>query len=399
MSNPRAVRISGPLTRYVDGFCDDLAGQGYTPSTASLHLRLMAELSGWLAAQGLEGSDLTPERVEEFFLVRRSRGCKVLVARRSLVPVLVYLNGLGVVPSRAASVAAAEEVLVVAYRRHLVVERGLAPSTVDRYLEVARSTSARWESQGRELDAVSAGEISALVLEECRQRNAGSVKALVTGLRSWLRFLAGEGVTSHDLAGAVPAMAGWRGGWLPRGLSESEVAAVLAAVDPTSRAGLRDRAVLVMLARLGLRCGEVAALALDDIGWRQGEIIVRGKGSRTDRLPLLVDVGEALAAYLRHGRPKAASRAVFVKAQAPLVALTADGVGGIVACAGRRAGVRASAHRLRHSAATAMLRRGASLGEIGQVLRHADAGTTAIYAKVDYQALRALAPSWPGRTP
>jgi site-specific recombinase XerD len=279
----------------------------------------------------------------------------------------------------------------------LVVERGLAPCTVDRYLEVARWTSARWETQGRKLDAVSAGEVSALVLDECRQRNAGSVKALVTALRSWLRFLAGEGVTSHDLAGAVPAVSSWRGGWVPRGLRQSEVAAVLAAVDPTSRAGLRDRAVLVMVARLGLRCAEVAALALDDVDWRQGEIVVRGKGGRSDRLPLLVDVGEAVAAYLRDGRPQVTCRAVFVKAQAPLVALSADGVGGIVACAGRRAGVRASAHRLRHSAATAMLRGGASLGEIGQILRHADAATTAIYAKVDYQALRALAPRWPGR--
>jgi site-specific recombinase XerD len=396
MSNPRAVRISGPLSGYVDDFCDELAGQGFTPDTASLHLRLMADLSGWLAAEGLEGSDLTEARVDEFFQARRARGCRVLVSRRSLVPLMVYLSGLGVAPPLA-SVATSDEVLVVAYRRHLVVERGLAPCTVDRYLDVARWTSARWEAPGRKLDAVSAGEVSALVLDECRQRNAGSVKALVTGLRSWLRFLAGEGVTSHDLAGAVPAVASWRGGWVPRGLSESEVAAVLAAVDTTSRAGLRDRAVLVMLARLGLRCAEVAALALDDVDWRQGEIVVRGKGGRSDRLPLVVDVGEALAAYLRDGRPKVASRAVFVKAQAPLVALTADGVGGIVACAGRRAGVRASAHRLRHSAATAMLRGGASLGEIGQILRHADAATTAIYAKVDYQALRALAPRWPGR--
>jgi integrase/recombinase XerD len=152
------------------------------------------------------------------------------------------------------------------------------------------------------------------------------------------------------------------------------------------------------LARLGLRCGEVAGLALDDVDWREGEIVVRGKGGRRDRLPLPVDVGEALTAYLRDGRPKLASRAVFVKSQAPLVALSADCVGTIVACAGRRAGVRASAHRLRHSAATAMLRGGSSLGEIGQILRHADAATTALYAKVDYQALRTLAPRWPGRT-
>jgi integrase/recombinase XerD len=307
-----------------------------------MQLQLAAHLSRWLDAEGLDVGDLTPARVETFFEVRRAGGCRGLVSRRALVPSMVYLTGLGVVSPPPAP-ATAKDLLVGAYRRHLVVDRGLAPSTVDRYVEVARWTSARWEAQGRDLAAVSAGDVNALVLRQCRQRNLGSAKALVTGLRSWLRFLAAEGVTYRDLAGAVPAVAGWRGGWVPRGLSEAEVAAVLAAVDPASRAGLRDRAVLVMLARLGLRCGEVAGLALDDVDWREGEIVVRGKGGRRDRLPLPVDVGEALTAYLRDGRPKLASRAVFVKSQAPLVALSADCVGTIVACAGRRAGVRVSA--------------------------------------------------------
>jgi site-specific recombinase XerD len=154
----------------------------------------------------------------------------------------------------------------------------------------------------------------------------------------------------------------------------------LDSVEATTAVGLRDRAVLVMLARLGLRAGEVARLVLDDIDWRSGEIVVCGKGGHQDRLPLPVDVGEAVAAYLRDGRPRATSRAVFLKVQAPIVGVSADGVGGIVALAGRRAGALASAHRLRHSAATAMLRAGGSLAEVGQVLRHADVATTAIYA-------------------
>ncbi|MDQ6835668.1 MAG: site-specific integrase [Actinomycetota bacterium] len=289
----------------------------------------------------------------------------------------------------------ANDLLVGVYRRHLVVDRGLAPSTVAHYIEVAQAILAEWKD--RELAGVSASDVSALVVGECRQRTVPSAKALVTAVRSWLRFLNAEGLTAHDLAGAVPAVAGWRGGWIPRGLGEAEVAAVLGSVDPTTAVGLRDRAVLVVLARLALRAGEVAGLVLDDVAWRQGEIVIRGKGARRDRLPLPVDVGEALVAYVRGGRPRVACRALFLRAHAPLVGLSSDGVGGIVACAGKRAGVRASAHRLRHSAATAMLRGGASLSEVGQVLRHADVDTTAIYAKVDYGALRTLAQSWPGR--
>ncbi len=395
MSNPRAVRISGPLTMYVDSFCDDLAGQGYSPEPACVQLRLMAHLSRWLDAEGLDVGALTPARAEDFLRARRAAGCRELVSHRGLVPLTVHLTSLGVLSLPPAALPTANDLLVNAYRRHLVVDRGLAPSTVAHYITVAQAVLAQWKD--RELAGVSASDVSAFVVGECRQRNVPSAKALVTAVRSWLRFLNAEGLTAHDLAGAVPAVAGWRGGWMPRGLGEAEVAAVLDSVDPTTAVGLRDRAVLVLLARLALRAGEVAALVLDDVDWRQGEIVISGKGTRRDRLPLPVDVGEALVAYVRGGRPHVACRALFVRVHAPLVGLSPDGVGGIVACAGKRAGVRASAHRLRHSAATAMLRGGASLSEVGQVLRHADVATTAIYAKVDHGALRALAQPWPGR--
>jgi len=396
MSNARAVRIRGPLTKYVDGFCDELSRQGYTPEPACVQLRLMAHLSRWLEDESLEAGDLNPARLEDFLGARRAAGCRELLSHRGLVPLTLYLNGLGVVPPVPDSVPTPNDLVVGAYRRHLVVDRGLAATTVAHYIAVARDVLAQWENAGRELAGVSAGDVSALVLGACRHRNVPSAKALVSALRSWLRFLAAEGLTAQDLAGAVPAVAGWRGGWIPRGLSEAEVTAVLGSVDTTTAVGLRDRAVLVLFARLALRAGEVAGLVLDDVDWRQGEIVICGKGSRRDRLPLPVDVGEALVAYVRDGRPRVPSRALFLRAHAPLVGLSPDGLGGIVACAGNRAGVRASAHRLRHSAATAMLRGGASLSEVGQVLRHADVATTAIYAKVDHQALRTLAQRWPG---
>jgi site-specific recombinase XerD len=396
MDNPRAVRISGPLTRLMDGFCVELGECGYPPESASLQLRLMAHLSRWLEGQGLEARDLTPARVEEFLRARRAAGYRYLLSPRAVVPLMGYLSRVGAVSTPAPAPSPAD-VLLAGYARHLTADRGLAPSTVATYTTVAGRVLAHWEDQkGWDVGRLSAGEVSVLALAECRRRRVPSAKAFITALRSWLRFLSAEELTSHDLAGAVPAVAGWRAGWVPRGLSETELTRLVGSVDPTTAVGLRDRAVIVLLVRLALRVGEAAQLVLDDLDWRHGEITVRGKGRRTDRLPLPVDVGEALAAYLHDGRPRASCRALFLRAHAPLVGLSPDGMGGIVARAGQRAGVPASAHRLRHSAATAILRGGGSLAEVGQVLRHADVATSAIYAKVDHRALAALAQPWPG---
>jgi integrase/recombinase XerD len=233
------------------------------------------------------------------------------------------------------------------------------------------------------------------VVTQSRQRPK-SVKRMVTALRSLLGFLHVEGHIGQPLA--VPSPAGWTQAGLPRALDGDQVAALLASCDPRTRTGRRDLAILTLLARLGLRAGEVAALRLDDIDWRRGEITVRGKGNRHDRLPLPADVGQRIVAYLQDRSPGTAQgRTVFVRAQAPYRPLASNAVTTVVACAGRRAGLGViGAHRLRHSAATAMLRSGGSLTEIGQTLRHARPLTTAIYAKVDIEALRQLARPWPG---
>ncbi len=199
------------------------------------------------------------------------------------------------------------------------------------------------------------------------------------------------------LAQAVPPVAGWGASSLPRWVAPEQVEALLAGCDRRTAPGRRDFAMLVVMSRLGLRAGEVAAMQLGDINWRAGEIVVHGKGRREERMPLPHDVGEAIASYLQHGRPATASRSVFVRLRAPLRGITAQGVSDIVVRASKRAGLPSvSAHRLRHSAATAMLRAGASLAEVGQVLRQRAAATTAIYAKVDHASLRALARPWPG---
>lgn len=235
------------------------------------------------------------------------------------------------------------------------------------------------------------------MVRQCPRFSVGTGKNLVTGLRSLLGYLYVEGRTDRQVAQAVPTPAGWHGSNLPRGLSAVELAALVASGDDGTTGGRRDHAIVVMLARLGLRAAEVAALTVDDVDWSRGEIVVRGKGNRIEALPLPVDVGEALVAYLHDGRPRTTCRALFLRIPKPLVGLSPSSIGAVVHRACVRAGVApVGAHRLRHSAATGMLRAGASLEEVGQMLRHRGTQVTALYARVDFVALRPLALPWPG---
>ena len=287
------------------------------------------------------------------------------------------------------------EELVERYEGWLVAERSLAAATIKYYVWAARLFL--FERGGRDLKSLMLGEVTSFVVGQCPRFSVGHAKNLVTGLRSLLGYLYVEGVTDCQLAPAVPTPSGWHGSNLPRGLGADALAALLGGGDDASAVGRRDHAIVVLLARLGLRVGEVAALTLDDIDWRRGEIVVRGKGSRTEALPMPVDVGEAVVGYLHDGRPRAACRSLFLRSNAPTVGLSSSSIGGVVRRACVRAGVPpVGAHRLRHSAATAMLRAGASLEEVGQVLRQRSTQVTALYAKVDFAALGALALPWPG---
>jgi site-specific recombinase XerD len=359
----------------------------------------MAHVSRWLAARQLGVGNLTPVRVEEFLVARRSEGYRLWLSTRAMAPVMEYLRGVGAAPppGRPEPATPIEE-LLDAYRAYLVEERGLAGSTVTSYLHVARLFTAARAADG-ELDLeVSAADIHEFVLTECKARTVGSAKYIVCGLRALLRFLFVGGHIETELAAAVPSVAGWRLAGVPKALDPGEVTALLASCDRRTRFGRRDFAVLTVLVRLGLRAGEVAELELGDIDWRAGEVVVRGKGRRTERLPLPVDVGEALVAWLRGSRPRCENPKVFTRVRAPHRGLSSGGVSAIVRAAGSRAGLaEVSAHRLRHTAATEMLRAGAGLAEVAQVLRHASVLTTSIYAKVDRHRLRALAQPWPGR--
>jgi site-specific recombinase XerD len=292
------------------------------------------------------------------------------------------------------------EQLLGRYRNYLLVERGLAASTIELNVRMVRpflTDRVRADDGQLEVRRLTASEVGAFVVAQSRTRPR-SVGRIVTALRSLLRFLYVDGIIDRPLAGAVPSVAGWSLSSLPRTLARDQVAALLTSCDRSTSTGCRDFAIVTLLVRLGLRAGEVAGLRLDDMDWRRGEITVRGKGNRLDRLPLPDDVGRAIVEYLCHARPGVAlGRTVFVWAHAPYRALSSTAVTTVVANAGRRAGIGLiGAHRLRHTAATSMLRAGGSLSEIGQVLRHRRVLTTAVYAKVDLQALRLVARPWPG---
>jgi len=396
---PSVVRVEGPLAPYARGFGAYLLGRGYTPTSADGQLRLMAHLSRWLADQDGKPVALTPQAVERFLGARRA-GYVKLTSRRGLVPLLGYLRGLGVVPGPdPAVVDSPVERLLADYRDWLVRERGLAAGSVRLRERVARLfLSERSEPIELALERLGAGEVTAFVLAQCRsgRRGVSSAKTLTSGLRSLLRFLHVAGWVPVPLAQAVPSVAGWRLASLPRALEAEQVVRLLESCDRSTALGRRDFAILTLLSRLGLRGFEVAALSLDDIDWRAGELTIRGKGARTERLPLPHDVGEALVDYLRSDRPRVTCREVFLRARAPHGAISAAGIRSVVHHACDRAGMpRVGAHRLRHTVASELLRAGAPLQQIAQVLRHASLASTAIYAKVDRAALRTLTRPWP----
>lgn len=399
MTRPTRVRVVGPLAPFVAGFCAELAEQGYTPLSAANQVRLMAHLSRWLQKHRWPLPELTPERVHQFLRARRRAGYTAWLSERGLTQLLNYLRRLHVVPEPCLPVAStALDRLLERFTDYLRRERGLVSTTIRTQRFVAhRFLTACSQLEKLELDRLTAADVTRFVLQESRGRCVGTAKLLVSALRSLLRFLYVEGWTPTQLASAAPAVAGWRLTSLPRALEREQVARLLQSCDRRTGIGRRDYAILLLLARLGLRAGEVTALRLDDIDWRRGEIVIRGKGHQQDRLPLPADVGQALVAYLRRGRQRLACRAVFLRCRAPQGALASTAITAVVSQACVRARVpHVGAHRLRHTAATHMLQCGASLSEIAQVLRHRSLLTTAIYAKVDRNALRLLARPWPG---
>ena len=281
---------------------------------------------------------------------------------------------------------------------YLSVERGLSAPVVQAYTRWVRPFVEQVVGVGQEPDLgkLAAVDVQRFLVAGLAGLSRKSAQMTACALRSFLRFCYVEGIVEMSLAGAVPAVAHRRLAGLPQDLTAGQVDSLLDGCDRRTPAGCRDYAVMVCLHRLGLRCGETARLTLDGVDWETGTLSIQGKGARIDRLPLPVDVGQALVDYLRHGRPDTSARAVFVRAHAPFTAMAPSSLSCIVARAARRAGLgTVHAHRLRHTAATRVLNAGASLEEVAQLLRHAGTATTLIYAKTDQRRLAGLARPWP----
>jgi integrase/recombinase XerD len=391
------VQVTGPLAQFAPKVKAKLRESGYTPLSAVNVMRLMAHLSRWLDANALGVAGLTGEQVDRYVAERRAAGRTSALSPRSLAPILAVLAEAGAVgpASVVVSAASGQEALLAGFERHLLCERALAASTAAAYVMRARRFLEGLAGSG--LSGLSAGDVTRAVLAEAGMVSAGSAQYFVAALRAFLRFCSVEGLVEADLAWAALAVTGRRRSPLPMGISQAAARALLASCDRRCAAGRRDYAVLVTLLRLGLRASEAAALTLEDVDWRAGEITVHGKGRRDERLPLPADVGEAIAAYLARGRPVTGCREVFLRAIAPAGPLGRGGISFIVRRACRRAGIPpVGAHGLRHTAACEMANAGVPLTEIGQVLRHNSLVSTANYARVSVTELRKLTQAWPG---
>jgi len=388
--------VRGPLAQYAAGYAGELHRLGYTQDAARKQLYLLAHLSRWLDGEGLKAQEITDAAVKEYVQARRDAGSTRFLTNQTPQRLVAYLRQLGVVPMPAAPEGPVEE-LLGRYRAYLSEERGSAPKTIVGFDRYARQfLSERVTAGGLDLHELSGAEVVQFVRRESSRGSVGAAKYRVTALRSVLRFLhvAGEAPARADV---VPAVAGWKAAGLPRALPPEQVERILASCDRATHAGRREYAMLILLAQLGLRAGEVLKLELDDLDWRRGELVIQGKGNRFERLPLPHAVGEALSEYLVHSRPQGESRRVFVKTLAPAGGFRSVGsVAQALHHACRRCGLApVGTHWLRRSAATQMLRAGASLQDVGQVLRHRDLTTTTLYAKLDHLSLRELARPWP----
>jgi site-specific recombinase XerD len=392
-------RKPGELGPYVEGYREWLTQRGYTSSTIRQMLKDLGQVGQWMSREGLTISQLDEDTMLAFTVTSQANGRRRRLGQRAMMPLLTCLRELGVTLPANPSVTPLT-VLLGEYRRWMVEERGLASTTILRYENAAR----RFLQQQAMVDGVlepahlTGVDINAFLLRECGRVSAGSAKGRVAELRAILRYLYLQGLTPLQLGTAVPPVGGWRFATLPPPtMSVADVQKLLDSCDRTTAVGARNFAIMILVARLGLRSIEVARLELQDVDWRSGELIVRGKGRRRDRLPLPSEVGEALVAYLAWDRIPADARRLFLTCRAPRGPIRADLVHDVVERACLRAGLPpVGPHRLRHALAAQLLQQGAGLVAISQVLRHQDLATTALYAKVDLVTLRLVAQPWPG---
>lgn len=398
---------TGPLSGHLPGFVDSLIRGQYVPAVVYVKALHALAFDRWLRRQRVALAAVAEPHLTRFERRRRRRrGCiRAQTKRRErsdLLHLLRYLRAIGACPHAHRMGSPAVD-LAGAYQSHLRQLQGLAASSIERYGDVARRFLVyRFGAGEVDLRTVRAIEVIEFVRREADRVHPPAAKCVVNAMRSFLRYAQFRGEVAPELVAAVPAVAAWTTTpKLPRAIAPEHAQRAIDSCDLGTAIGLRDRAVLLLLARLGLRACEVIALQLDDCDWDRGELRVRGKGGRVGVLPMPVDVGQAIAAYLERGRPVTEDRHLFLRSNAPIRGLQpgGNGVGSIVRYALRRAKVDAphrGSHQFRHALAVRMLQGGASLPEIGEVLRHRSPQSSALYASVDLEALRRLALPWPG---
>ena len=393
----------GPLSVYVAPFADFLSAQGYVLKSMHRQVHLAACFSRWLQGEGVALPHITAEHAQQYL---RSRARKVKPHRgdaAALQHVMDFLHREGVVaaetlPGRRLTPA---ERCTQKYEQHLREVRGLAEATILNSVSfIDRFLKDRFADGPVTLSCLRVRDIVRFVQRQAPRLHTKRAKLMTSALRSFLQYAQYRGEVGLELAEAVPVVANWSMPSIPRAISADQVRQLLASIDQGTAMGRRDYAILLLLARLGLRSSAVVGLELDDIDWNRATLTVRGKSGLRHAFPLSPEVGQAIAAYLYDGRPLSTSRRVFLRAKAPIRGFrSAGGVGSIVRHALQHAGVKAptyGAHQFRHGLATELLRQGASLSEIGDVLGHRHPQTTMMYTKVDLEALRTLALPWPG---
>jgi integrase/recombinase XerD len=394
---------NGPLAALIEAFAEWAREQGYTWCSRYRKVLLAAGFSRWLGKQTIRLRGVSSEHT---FRYLRSRGRRVPRRKGDAAALRQFLDFLRRrhiirAEKRAPCRVTAGERTAQAFEQYLLNERALVRATVVNYLPFIRRFLTDRFGHGRvRLSQLRARDVTRFVQRQAPRLHLKRAKLMTTALRSFLHYARYRGDITLDLAAAIPPVANWSMPALPRAIPADAVRQLLASINRQTAMGRRDYAILLLLARLGLRASEVACLELDDLDWEAGQLTVHGKRGRRAALPLPADVGAAIAAYLRRGRPRSTSRRVFLRMRAPIHGVVgASAIGCVVRHALERAGITAptkGAHQFRHGLATQMLRRGASLTEIGEILRHRSPETTTIYAKVDLDALRTLALPWPG---
>lgn len=397
----RDLRV-GPFRDCIDLYTTRLRNDGYSTVTARYSVRIVNCFIQWMIRHRFDRCDISDQVVDRFF-GDEDRGCGLRGGdTASIDRFLEVLREAGIVAPAVPHPPSPTDQILECFRAFLDHRHGLSARSCAAYIKFTRPFLRDMSIAGPDDFApLTAADVLGYVERRARNASAATAVAMCSRLRSFLRYLQVEGLIAHDLAACVPSVKKWRFTALPTYLSSAQLEQVLQCCNQNSASGRRDYAVLLLLSRLGLRAQEVATLTLDDIDWRAGQFRIQGKGRQQAIMPLPPDVGAAIAAYLQSGRPVSDSRQLFLKAYPPHSGFPpTSGVRDIAGRALQRAGIGGIAHRgshiFRHSLATELLRSGAALTQISQVLRHKDHDTTRIYAKVDLASLRTLSVPWPG---